>query len=67
MFDITKFLNSKAVAEYWKKIGFDERCTPQQAAFVIWTLHPAAGGVCNMEQSQGRAERKNRGVGMAYR
>ena len=36
MFDITKFLNSKAVADYWKKIGFNERCTPQQTAFIIW-------------------------------
>lgn len=36
MFDITKYLNSKDVADYWKKIGFEERCTPQQAAFIIW-------------------------------
>ena len=36
MFDITEYLNSKDVADYWKKIGFNERCTPQQAAFIIW-------------------------------
>ncbi len=36
MFDITKYLNSEAVADYWRKINFNERCTPQQAAFIIW-------------------------------
>lgn len=42
MFDITEYLNSKDVADYWKKIGFNERCTPQQAAFVIWNSRKAA-------------------------
>ena len=36
MFDITEYLNSKDVADYWKKIGFNKRYTPQQAAFIIW-------------------------------
>ena len=39
MFDITEYLNSRDVADYWKKIGFNERCTPQQAAFVIWNSY----------------------------
>ena len=41
MFDITEYLNSKDVADYWKKIGFNKRCTPQQAAFIIWNSRKA--------------------------
>lgn len=36
MQDILRFLNSKDVESYWRKTGFDKKCTPQQAAFVIW-------------------------------
>ena len=34
MTDITAFLNSKDIAEHWKKIGFS--CTPVQAAYIIY-------------------------------
>ena len=37
MTDITTFLNSKDIAEHWKKIGF--ACTPVQAAYIIWQSH----------------------------
>ena len=37
MTDITTFLNSKDIAEHWKKIGFT--CTPVQAAYIIWQSH----------------------------
>ena len=37
MIDITTFLNSKDIAEHWKKIGF--LCTPVQAAYIIWQSH----------------------------
>ena len=37
MIDITTFLNSKDIAEHWKKIGFT--CTPVQAAYIIWQSH----------------------------
>ena len=35
--DITTFLNSKDIAEHWKKIGFV--CTPVQAAYIIYESH----------------------------
>lgn len=34
--DIAYYLNSKDIERYWRKTGFDKKCTPQQAAFVIW-------------------------------
>ena len=37
MIDITTFLNSKDIAEHWKKIGFT--CTPVQAAYIIYESH----------------------------
>ena len=37
MMDITTFLNSKDIAEHWKKIGFV--CTPVQAAYIIYESH----------------------------
>lgn len=36
MLDVTRFLNSNDIADYWRKIGFDKKCTPKQAAFIIW-------------------------------
>lgn len=34
MIDITSFLNSKDIADYWRRIGFI--CTPLQSAYIIW-------------------------------
>ena len=37
MTDIKTFLNSKDIAEHWRKTGFV--CTPVQAAYIIWQSH----------------------------
>ena len=37
MTDITAFLNSKDIADYWRKTGFT--CTPLQSAYLIWQNH----------------------------
>ena len=40
MTDVTSFLNSKDIAEYWRKIGFV--CTPLQSAYIVWQNHAKA-------------------------
>ena len=37
MTDLKTFLNSKDIAEHWRKTGFV--CTPVQAAYIIWQSH----------------------------
>ena len=37
MIDITSFLNSKDIADYWRRIGFI--CTPLQSAYIVWQNH----------------------------
>ena len=36
MIDTASFLNSKDIADYWYKIGYNSCCTPPESAFVIW-------------------------------
>ncbi len=33
MIDTVSFLNSKDIAEYWHKIGWNSYCTPPQSAY----------------------------------
>ena len=37
MINITSFLNSKDIADYWRRIGFI--CTPLQSAYIVWQNH----------------------------
>ena len=37
MSDIASFLNSKDIADYWRRIGFI--CTPLQSAYIVWQNH----------------------------
>lgn len=37
MIDTASFLNSKDIADYWRKIGFT--CTPLQSAYIVWQNH----------------------------
>ena len=39
MIDTASFLNSKDIADYWHKIGYNDCCTPPESAFVIWKNH----------------------------
>ena len=36
MIDTASFLNSKDIAEYWYKIGWNSYCTPLQSAYIIY-------------------------------
>lgn len=37
MIDTASFLNSKDIADYWRRIGFI--CTPLQSAYIVWQNH----------------------------
>lgn len=37
MIDAASFLNSKDIADHWRKIGFI--CTPLQSAYIVWQNH----------------------------
>ena len=39
MIDTASFLNSKDIADYWYKIGWNSYCTPLQSAYIIWQNH----------------------------
>ncbi len=39
MIDTASFLNSKDIAEYWYKIGWNSYCTPLQSAYIVWQNH----------------------------
>ena len=36
MIDTASFLNSKDIADYWYKIGWNSYCTPLQSAYIIY-------------------------------
>ena len=36
MIDTASFLNSKDIADYWYKIGWNSYCTPLQSAYIVW-------------------------------
>ena len=39
MIDTASFLNSKDIADYWYKIGWNSYCTPLQSAYIVWQNH----------------------------
>ena len=39
MIDTASFLNSKDIAEYWYKIGWNSYCTPLQSAYIVRQNH----------------------------
>ena len=37
MIDTASILNSKDIADHWRKIGFT--CSPLQGAYIVWQIH----------------------------